>query len=240
MLFQQEGSRDCHLIQSPCPLETVGFSLYCWVNSRLLTSPAVSHRWPPLSTSSPNARLFEKPYWCFSPASVWEMREMIWINFVSFISASWGIFNYMPCLLWKETIQMPSASSKLFSFFLCLCFCRRKWETERLCFISDLKIFALFTYLKELLEVRADSNCFCEKIICWICTVSACAVLLTAILFAASSSGDVGEPLHIWTHHQQKVCAGNHRGHRLVHIKQGPQTLGPSATFLILPASRCQ
>lgn len=47
MLFQQEGSRDCHLIQSPCPLETVGFSLYCWVNSRLLTSPAVSHRWPP-------------------------------------------------------------------------------------------------------------------------------------------------------------------------------------------------
>lgn len=54
--------------------------------------------------------------------------------------------------------------------------------------------------------------------ICLIHIVSNCAlseyVLLTAILFAASSSGDVGESLHVRTHHQQKVCTRHHRGYR--------------------------
>lgn len=54
--------------------------------------------------------------------------------------------------------------------------------------------------------------------ICPIHIVSTCAVLesvlLTAILFAASSSGDVGESLHVRTNHQQEVCTRNHCGYR--------------------------
>lgn len=38
--------------------------------------------------------------------------------------------------------------------------------------------------------------------------------LPTAVLLAAPSPGDVGEPLHVRTHHQQEDGAGHHRGQR--------------------------
>lgn len=42
--------------------------------------------------------------------------------------------------------------------------------------------------------------------------------LLTAVLLAAPSPGDVGEPLHVRTHHQQEDGAGHLRGQRYARL----------------------
>lgn len=43
--------------------------------------------------------------------------------------------------------------------------------------------------------------------------------LLTAVLLAAPSPGDVRESLHVRTHYKQKNCAGHHRGSRYGYLK---------------------
>lgn len=47
---------------------------------------------------------------------VWGMSENNLNQFCQFNHRILATFNYMPCLLWSETIQMPSASSPPFFF----------------------------------------------------------------------------------------------------------------------------
>ena len=101
----------------------------------------------------------------FPCALVWEMSEMIWINFASFISASWGIL--ITCLVcfrtnrFKCPLRPLSLVSFFLSFFLFFFFSRCKWGgSKNLCFINGLKTLTLLSqWEEEWFEGRANYNC---------------------------------------------------------------------------------
>lgn len=96
---------------------------------------------------------------------------------------------------------MPSVSSQPFFFVF-------GGEQKRL--LLHKRSENVCTFLANYNRAWRDSSDTWSLEICWN-TFFFCP---TAVLLAASASGDVGESLHFWTHYQQKDGAGHHRGYR--------------------------
>lgn len=127
-----------NLIQPVCPVERE--NVYYSVNSRL-QSFCVLHKWPlcfcllPDPPPTQQLQLFERLYWCFSVCCSQEDEWNDSNQFCQFYQCILGNFNYMPCLLWNETIWMPSVSSQLFPVFI---LGEEMGGSKYLCFINGL------------------------------------------------------------------------------------------------------
>lgn len=87
---------DINLIEPVCSLVTVWNNVYCPGNGRLQSSMR-SNIWLLFSCLLSHLSCLKSFIDVFHCDLVWEMSEMIWINFASFISASWGIL--ITCLV---------------------------------------------------------------------------------------------------------------------------------------------